>query len=104
MHTRAHACACHARFAAISALAPLQARCRASAPPMPCSAGSYIPAHIRLYEYQLANVFPYLQYLACLPSSSSSDKLAFDVGLQEELQGNEFTIRNDMNNIILYKC
>ena len=28
-----------------------------------------------------------LQYLACLSSSSSCDKLAFDVGLQEESEG-----------------
>jgi len=30
--------------------------------------------------------FP-LQYLACLSTSSSNDKLAFDVGLQEHSQG-----------------
>ena len=29
----------------------------------------------------------HLQYLACLSSSSSCDKLAFDVGLQEESEG-----------------
>lgn len=31
-------------------------------------------------------LFP-LQYLACLSTSSSNDKLAFDVGLQEHSQG-----------------
>lgn len=28
-----------------------------------------------------------LQYLACLSTSSSNDKLSFDVGLQEHSQG-----------------
>ncbi len=28
-----------------------------------------------------------MQYLACLSSSSSNDKLAFDVGLQEQSEG-----------------
>ena len=28
-----------------------------------------------------------LQYLACLSSSTSNDKLAFDVGLQEQSEG-----------------
>ena len=34
----------------------------------------------------------YFQYLACLSSSSSSDKLAFDVGLQEQSDGKEGTL------------
>lgn len=29
-----------------------------------------------------------LQYLSCLSTSSSTDKLAFDVGLKEKAQGN----------------
>jgi ryanodine receptor 2 len=31
--------------------------------------------------------FSFLQYLACLSTSSSNDKLSFDVGLQEHSQG-----------------
>ena len=31
--------------------------------------------------------FASIQYLACLSSSSSCDKLAFDVGLQEQSEG-----------------
>ena len=44
-------------------------------------------SHIQ-YIFAL-NVFYFLpfQYLACLSSSSSSDKLAFDVGLQEQSEG-----------------
>lgn len=30
-----------------------------------------------------------LQYLSCLSTSSSNDKLAFDVGLKEKAQGND---------------
>ena len=30
-----------------------------------------------------------VQYLACLSSSSSNDKLAFDVGLQEQSEGKQ---------------
>ena len=33
------------------------------------------------------SVLFFLQYLACLSTSSSNDKLAFDVGLQEHSQG-----------------
>jgi len=29
----------------------------------------------------------FFQYLACLSSSTSNDKLAFDVGLQEQSEG-----------------
>lgn len=32
-------------------------------------------------------IFTIIQYLACLSSSSSNDKLAFDVGLQEQSEG-----------------
>ena len=32
-------------------------------------------------------LYIYFQYLSCLSTSSSSDKLAFDVGLQESAQG-----------------
>lgn len=32
-------------------------------------------------------ITPFSQYLACLSTSSSNDKLSFDVGLQEHSQG-----------------
>ena len=32
----------------------------------------------------------YMQYLSCLSTSSSNDKLAFDVGLQETAEGMVF--------------
>ena len=35
----------------------------------------------------MVNIIGSFQYLACLSSSSSCDKLAFDVGLQEQSEG-----------------
>lgn len=37
--------------------------------------------------YGMLRESPFFQYLACLSTSTSSDKLAFDVGLQEESEG-----------------
>jgi len=36
-----------------------------------------------------------LQYLSCLSTSSSNDKLAFDVGLNETAQGNHVYKQNE---------
>lgn len=40
-----------------------------------------------MYSNHFLNIIVLFQYLACLSTSSSNDKLSFDVGLQEHSQG-----------------